>query len=143
LILGGALEAERSPRYALPMSQPSTPPSVYHRHIVLRGISLLIWRRLLVRSDTTLTHLHAIRQIVSTQSDKTLYRFHTYDREYKSNGAQTSPVLPCDLGLLGVAVGQQFHGALQVGKLTVTCLRCLRGHCGRLGSSRQGVRVYS
>jgi Plasmid pRiA4b ORF-3-like protein len=98
------------------MSQPSTPPSVYHRHIVLRGISLLIWRRLLVRSDTTLTHLHAIRQIVSTQSDKPLYRFHTYDRGYKSNGAQTSHVLPCDLGLLGVAVGQQIHGALQAGK---------------------------
>jgi len=64
----------------------------------------------------TLAHLHAIRQIVSTWSDKHLYRFHTYGTEYKSSGAQTSHVLPCDLGLIGVAVGQQFHGALQGGK---------------------------
>jgi hypothetical protein len=89
------------------MSQPSTPPSVYHRRIVLRGIGLLIWRRLLVRSDTTLAHLHDIRQIVPTWSDKHLYRFHIYGREYKSSGAQTGHVLPCDLGLLGVTVGQQ------------------------------------
>ena len=34
------------------MSQPSTPPSVYQLRVVLRGISPLIGRRLLVRSDT-------------------------------------------------------------------------------------------
>ena len=40
--------------YALRMKQQQTYPDVYQLRIVLRGISPLIWRRLLVRGDTTL-----------------------------------------------------------------------------------------
>ena len=32
--------------------------SIYQLRAVLRGISPLIWRRLLVRSDTTIAQLH-------------------------------------------------------------------------------------
>jgi hypothetical protein len=45
------------------MNQPIEPPSVYQLRIVLREISPLIWRRLLVRSDPTLVHLHTMLQI--------------------------------------------------------------------------------
>jgi len=37
--------------------------SLYQLRVVLRGISPLIWRRMLVHSDTTLAHLHTILQI--------------------------------------------------------------------------------
>ena len=40
--------------------------SVYQLHIALRGLSPLIWRRVLVHSHTTLAHLHAILQILLT-----------------------------------------------------------------------------
>ena len=42
------------------MSQPTEPSSIYQLRIVLREISPLIWRRLLVCSDTTLAHVHTI-----------------------------------------------------------------------------------
>jgi hypothetical protein len=44
------------------MTTSSTPLSIYQLRIVLRGISQLIWRRVLVHHDTTLAHLHAILQ---------------------------------------------------------------------------------
>jgi hypothetical protein len=50
--------------------------SIYQLRVVLRGISPLIWRRLLVRSDTTLAHLHTILQIVCAWGDEHLHGFH-------------------------------------------------------------------
>ena len=44
------------------MTTSLTPLNIYRLRIVLRGISPLIWRRVQVRSDTTLAHLHAILQ---------------------------------------------------------------------------------
>jgi hypothetical protein len=81
------------------MSQPCTLPSVYQLRVVLRGISPLIWRRLFVRSDTTLAHLHDILQIVFHWSDEHLHSFHIHGREYGSSGAQTCRVLLSDLCL--------------------------------------------
>jgi hypothetical protein len=43
---------------------------MYQLRIVLRGISPLIWRRVLVWSDITLSRLHAILQIVFARSDE-------------------------------------------------------------------------
>ena len=40
------------------MTTTATPLSIYQLRIVLRGISPLIWRRVLVHSETTLAHLH-------------------------------------------------------------------------------------
>ena len=38
---------------------PPSGPFVYQLRVVLRGISPLIWRRILVRSDSTIADLHA------------------------------------------------------------------------------------
>jgi hypothetical protein len=45
------------------MSAATSPPEVYQRHVWLREISPMIWRRLLVRSDSTIADLHYILQI--------------------------------------------------------------------------------
>jgi hypothetical protein len=60
------------------------PPSVYQFRVVLQGISPLIWRRLLIRSDMSLAMLHAALQIVFAWSDVYLHRFHIHGREYGS-----------------------------------------------------------
>jgi hypothetical protein len=41
------------------MEPSSIPPNVYQFRVVLQGISPLIWRRLLIRSDMSLATLHA------------------------------------------------------------------------------------
>ena len=62
-----------------------TPPSgpfVYQLRVVLRGISPLIWRRILVRSDSTIADLHATLQLVFGWSDEHLHRFVVHGRQY-------------------------------------------------------------
>jgi hypothetical protein len=61
---GGALERHAIRRYPQHMTASATLRSIYQLRAVLRGISPLIWRRVLVRSDATLAHLHAILQIL-------------------------------------------------------------------------------
>jgi hypothetical protein len=46
------------------MTPTASPLSIYQLRVVLRGISPLIWRRVLVPSETTLAHLHTILQIL-------------------------------------------------------------------------------
>jgi len=43
--------------------------------MVLRGVSPLIWRRLLVRSDSTIAELHRALQIAFGWSGEHLHRF--------------------------------------------------------------------
>jgi hypothetical protein len=74
------------------MTTATTPLSVYQLRIVLRGISPLIWRRVLVPSNTTLAHLHTILQILFAWSDEHLHSFHIHGKEYGSSGAQTHDV---------------------------------------------------
>lgn len=81
------------------MTTSSTLLSIYQLRIVLRGISPLIWRRVLVPRDTTLTYLHAILQILFAWSDEHVHSFYVHGREYGSTGAQTSQVLLRDLCL--------------------------------------------
>ena len=50
-------------------------PVVYQLRVVLRGVSPLIWRRLLIRSDSTIADLHASLQRVLGWSDEHLNRF--------------------------------------------------------------------
>jgi len=40
--------------------QPAPLQSVYQLPVVVRGVSPLIWRRLLVRADTTIAGLHSV-----------------------------------------------------------------------------------
>jgi hypothetical protein len=60
------------------------PPCVYQFRVVVQGVSPLLWRRLLVRSDMSLATLHATLQIVFAWSDVHLHGFHIHGREYGS-----------------------------------------------------------
>jgi hypothetical protein len=73
---------------------------------VLRGISPLIWRRLLVRSDSTLAQLHEVLQIAFGWDDEHLNRFEIRGREYAVYrdgagmiGIDATHVRLCDLKL--------------------------------------------
>src|SRR5437763_1030143 len=57
-------------------------PVVYQLRVVLRGVSPLIWRRLLIRSDSTIADLHASLQLILGWSDEHLNRFVIQGREY-------------------------------------------------------------
>jgi hypothetical protein len=81
------------------MTTTATPLSLYQLRIVLRSISPLIWRRVLVPSHTTLAHLHTILQLLFAWSDEHLHSFHIHGREYGSSGAPTHGVLLRDLCL--------------------------------------------
>lgn len=58
----------------------------------MRGISPLIWRRLLVRCDTTLAQLHDILQLIFAWSNEHLHAFHIYGKDYGANGVDTRDV---------------------------------------------------
>ena len=55
---------------------------IYQLRAVLRGISPLIWRRLLVRSDSTVAQLHQALQVAFGWDDEHLNRFEIRGREY-------------------------------------------------------------
>jgi hypothetical protein len=55
---------------------------VYQLKIALRGISPLIWRRLLVHADTSLADLHRILQLAMGWTDSHLHRFLIDGQEY-------------------------------------------------------------
>jgi hypothetical protein len=57
-------------------------PNVYQFRVVLQGISPLIWRRLLIRSDMSLATLHAALQIVFAWSDEHLHNFCIHGQAY-------------------------------------------------------------
>jgi Plasmid pRiA4b ORF-3-like protein len=81
------------------MTTTATPLSIYQLRIVLRGISPLIWRRVLVPSETTLAHLHTLLQILFAWSDEHLHSFHIHGKEYGSSGASTHDIRLHDLHL--------------------------------------------
>jgi hypothetical protein len=60
----------------------ATPAEVYQLHVWIRQISPMIWRRLLVRSDSSLGDLHDIIQIAFGWTDTHLHRFHIHGRDY-------------------------------------------------------------
>ena len=57
-------------------------PAVYQLRLVLRGVSPLIWRRVLVRGDATIADLHAAFQLVLGWSDEHLHRFVIHGKAY-------------------------------------------------------------
>ena len=81
------------------MTTSSTPLNIYQLRIVLRGISPLIWRRVLVHSTATLAHLHTILQILFAWSDEHLHSFSIHGREYSNSGASTRGIVLRELGL--------------------------------------------
>ncbi len=78
------------------MPEPDTAasPTVYQLRVVLREISPLIWRRLLVPAETTLAGLHDILQVAFAWSDEHLHRFVVHGADY-----DLAAVRLADLGL--------------------------------------------
>ncbi|MGA2841598.1 MAG: plasmid pRiA4b ORF-3 family protein [Steroidobacteraceae bacterium] len=81
-------------------------PQIYQLRVVLRGISPLIWRRLLVCSDSTVAQLHEVLQIAFGCGDEHLNRFEIRGREYSVYrdgggmiGIDATKVRLCDLKL--------------------------------------------
>ena len=62
--------------------KPAPLPSVYQLRVVVRGVSPLIWRRLLIPADTTIASLHALLQIAFGWTGTHLHRFVVQGREY-------------------------------------------------------------
>ena len=92
--------------YALRMNQQQTHPDVYQLRLVLRGISPLIWRRLLVRSDTTLAQLHLMLQLSFEWSNEHLHHFHIFGKDYGSDGADMRHIT---LDAFGFQKGERFR----------------------------------
>ena len=57
-------------------------PEIYQFHVWLRGISPLIWRRLLLRSDQTVADLHYALQLACGWSDFHLNRFRIHGKDF-------------------------------------------------------------
>ena len=108
---------------------------VYQLRVVLRGISPLIWRRLLVRSDSTVADLHATLQTALGWSDEHLNRFVVHAREYGVShdggiGFRDDPQ-EVHLADLGLRVGERFvyeydftdgwQGVVKLSRVTTRC----------------------
>ena len=57
-------------------------PTIYQLKVVLLDVSPMIWRRLLVCGDSTITDLHYILQITMGWSDDHLHRFRIHGKQY-------------------------------------------------------------
>lgn len=55
---------------------------IYQLHIWIREISPMIWRRLLVRGDSTIADLHYTLQIAFDWSDDHLNQFHIHGKDF-------------------------------------------------------------
>jgi pRiA4b ORF-3-like protein len=55
-------------------------PVIYQFKVVLRRVSPMIWRRLLIRSDSTIADLHYALQIAMGWTDSHLHRFRIYGK---------------------------------------------------------------
>ncbi len=81
-------------------------PTVYQLRVVLRAISPLIWRRLLVPAQDSIADLHAALQIAFGWDGTHLHRFVIHGREYGSDSwLGPREVRLCELGL---RVGERF-----------------------------------
>jgi len=60
----------------------ATDVEVFRLHVWIRQISPMIWRRLLVRSDSTIADLHYTLQIAVGWSDAHLNQFHIHGQDY-------------------------------------------------------------
>lgn len=91
---------------------PTMTPSLYQLRVVLRGISPLIWRRLLVPAHTTIAGLHAIVQAAFGWSGEHLHRFvihgHEYGIAYRGGPGFRDDARAVRLGELGLRPAERF-----------------------------------
>ena len=66
----------------MPADTTPASPTVYRLRVVVHGVSPLIWRRLLVRADTTIAGLHAVVQAAFGWDGEHLHRFVIHGVEY-------------------------------------------------------------
>jgi len=64
------------------MAHSNAPAEIYQLHILLLQINPPIWRRLQVRSDSSIATLHELLQIAFDWSDFHLHRFVIRGKEY-------------------------------------------------------------
>src|SRR3954451_17217232 len=57
-------------------------PVVYQFKVVLRRVSPMVWRRLLVHSDSSIADFHYTLQIAMGWSDSHLHRFRIYGKDF-------------------------------------------------------------
>jgi len=90
----------------MPEPAEAAAPAVYQLRVVLRAISPLIWRRLLVPAKDSIADLHAALQIAFGWDGTHLHRFVIHGREYGSDRWQD----PREVRLadLGLRVGERF-----------------------------------
>lgn len=85
---------------------------IYQLRVTLVGVSPLIWRRLLVRSDATIFDLHGTLQISFNWSDVHLHQFLIYAKRYgesRSGGIIfTDDPHEIKLSDFGLCVGEKF-----------------------------------
>jgi len=100
-------------------------PSVYQLRIVLRGISPLVWRRLLVPDEATLADLHEGIQTSFGWSGESLHRFVVHGREYAADPRSWSSGDARTFALedLGLRVGERFVYEYDLGDRWVHDLR--------------------
>jgi len=55
---------------------------LYQLRVALGGVSPLVWRRLLIASETSIAQLHEILQLVFDWSGEHMHRFHIHGRDY-------------------------------------------------------------
>jgi hypothetical protein len=97
----------RRRRLAVPEPTEGSFSSVYQLRIVLRGISPLIWRRLLMPATDSIADLHAALQIAFAWDGSHLHRFVIHGRE----SGHDSFLDPREVRLreLGLRVGERFR----------------------------------
>ena len=85
---------------------------VYKFRVYLRDISPVIWRRILLRIDQTLTDLHYVLQIVMGWSGFHLHRFAHRGRYYEATNYQ-----PVELGSFSLRHRERFRYEYDFGDL--------------------------
>jgi lantibiotic modifying enzyme len=64
------------------MAELSHSSNLYQLRLVLAGISPMIWRRLLISSETSIAQLHQYIQIAFDCSGEHLHRFRIHGKDY-------------------------------------------------------------
>jgi hypothetical protein len=57
-------------------------PEIYQFRIWLKGTSPMVWRRLLVKANTSIEDFHYIMQIIMNWTDSNLHQFIIYGKSY-------------------------------------------------------------
>ena len=83
----------------------------YQLKVVLRGISPMIWRRLVLAGDSTIVDLHFVLQIAFGWRDGHLHRFRIHGREYGigRRGGRSFPDDPHHVHLTDLAFQPREH----------------------------------